>query len=168
MATNKSRSSSSATRRLDENILKTSTRNNFHIQSIPPLSLQQYLRYASGVIAGGKQWQPSGKYRPPPFRLYLSPETRKQPYRPEPIWHPPGPYRDKRPTSLSPETKKEKTIQEPVWHPPGPKREKPVPYFDAPSLRWSLQDLLRSMPDMRTQTFRTSSSMSRLRKSEAN
>ncbi|CAF2499702.1 unnamed protein product [Rotaria sp. Silwood2] len=167
MATNKSRSFSSTTRRLDENNFKNSIKNNYHIQTTPPLSIQQYLRFASGVIVGGKQWQPSGKYRPPPFHSYLSPEIRKQPSRPEPVWHPSGPYRDKRPTSLSPEIKKEKTIQEPVWHPPGQKREKPLPYFDPPGLRWSLQDLLRSMPDMRSQSFRASSSMSHLRKNEA-
>ncbi|CAF0888060.1 unnamed protein product [Rotaria sordida] len=164
--TNTGRPWSSTTRRSDEHILKNSVKNNYRIQSTPPLSIQQYLRFASGVIAGNKEWQPSGKYRPPPFRLYLSPEARKQPCQSEPIWQPTGPYRQKRPTSLSPEKRKEKTIQEPIWHPPGKKRDKPVSYFDPPSLRWSLQNLLRSMPDMRTKSCRTSSSISNVRQSE--
>ena len=203
-----------------------SLKYNYRVQSTPPLSIQQFVRSATGNLPGTKRWQPSGKYRPPPFHAYLSPavrETKKlsEPdvkWRPpsarrekppvslsperitqtrvqEPVWHPPGRYHEKPPTSLSPETIIPKRVEEPVWHPPGrfeekpptslsperiiPERphepiwhppgkfeQKPVPYFDPPSLRWSLQELLRSMPELRPQTFHTSRSMSSLRKSE--
>lgn len=203
-----------------------SLKYNYRVQSAPPLSIQQFLRSATGVIVGSKQWQPSGKYHQPTFHAYLSPavrETKKvsEPvWRPssarlrekpptslspertiskriqEPVWHPPGRYKEKPPTSLSPERIITPRPQEPIWHPPGRYEEKPptslspekiitprphepvwrpngkfehkpVPYFDPPSLRWSLQELLRSMPEMRPKTFHVSRSMSTLRKSES-
>jgi hypothetical protein len=168
------------------NTLKNSTDYNFHIQTAPPLSLQQYAR-SIAPIPGAPQWQPSGIYQPPPFHSYLSPATRKKPGIPavqpwiyayrrkysiptytlknyknikpklsEPIWHPPGRYIDKRPTSISPEKRWQKPIHEPVWHPPGKPQYKPVPYFDPPNLRWSLQQLLKSMPDLRSRPLRAS------------
>ncbi|CAF0719741.1 unnamed protein product [Adineta steineri] len=111
-------------------------------------------------------WHPPSPYkdkRP----TSLSPEKKVQERIEEPLWHPPGPYKDKRPTSISPEKRPQKSIAEPVWRPAGKFEHKPVPYFDPPNLRWSLQELLRSMPEMRPKTFRSSSSMSRLRQSEA-
>ena len=140
-------------------------------------------------------WHPPGRYKEKP-PTSLSPEKIEQKRVSEPVWHPPGPYKEKPPTSLSPEKIEQKHVSEPVWHAPGTYRErpptslsperiipkrvsepvwtpagkfvhKPVPYFDPPSLRWSLQELLRSMPEMRPQTFHmsTSRSTSRLRKS---
>lgn len=173
---------------------KTSTSYNFRVQSAPPLSIQQFLRSATGVITGAKQWQPSGIYRPPPFHAYVPPTIRERRRPVESVWHPPGQYRDKRPTSLSPEKRPIEHIDEPIWHPPGqykekqptslspekivPKpshepvwrpagkrEEKPLPYFDPPNLRWSLQELLRSMPELRPQPFHSSRSMSKTRKS---
>lgn len=155
------------TTRLRGKSLKNTTSQSFCIQKAPPLSIQQYLRCASGVLPGAKEWQPNGKYRPPPLRAFLSPATRDQVKKPEPVWHPPGRYQEKRPTSLSPEKRKENP-QKPlvIWNPPGKPEKKPLPYFDAPSLRWSLTDLLRSTPMHRSQSFHASSSMSTSRKSE--
>jgi hypothetical protein len=165
MATNRGRSPTikAQTRPLDKNKLTNST--TFRIQSAPPLSLQHYLRSASGVLPGAKRWQTSGKYRPPIHRAYLSPDVRQKPKPHEPVWHPPGRYKEKPITSLSPERKVVAHVKEPVWHHPGKFEHTPVPHFDAPSLRWSLQDLLRSMPEMRPKPLRASSSMSALRKS---
>jgi hypothetical protein len=197
MATNSGRSSTptNQTRNSGENNLKNTVKYNYRVQSAPPLSIQHFLRYSTGVIAGAKQWQHSGKYRQPRFNSYLSPEVRqnKKPVEPvwhppgkyqekpptslspekivqkrpiEPVWHPPGKYQEKPPTSLSPEKIVQKRPPEPVWHPAGKFEHKPVPFFDPPSLRWSLQDLLRSMPEMRPKTFRASRSMSTFRKSQ--
>lgn len=197
MATERSRSATptNQTRRLDENTRKNTAKYSFRVSHTPPLSIQHYLRSSSGVPVGAKQWQPSGKHRPPIFRAYLSPAVRQEKKIVEPVWHPPSAYREKRPTSLSPERIIPKHITEPVWHPPGRYREKsptslspekiipkhtpepvwfppgkfehkPVPYFDPPSLRWSLQELLRSMPEMRPKTLHRSRSMSTSRKNE--
>ncbi|CAF0796296.1 unnamed protein product [Rotaria sp. Silwood1] len=84
----------------------------------------------------------------------------KKPKPPEPVWHPPGKYVEQQPTSLSPERRVEKHIHEPAWRPPGRTQYKPVPYFDSPSLRWSLQDLKKSMAHLQTTTLRTSRSAS--------
>lgn len=199
METNRGLSPTPSTRtpRLAQTNLKNSTKYNFRVQSAPPLSLKQFLRSSVGVLPGNKEWQHSGKYREPVFRSYLSPEVRVKPKPPEPVWHPPGRFKEKPPTSLEPTLKVVERKQEPIWHPPGrykekpptsldpelrivkPKKEpvwkpagkpekKPVPYFDPPNLRWSLQDLLRSMPEMRPKTFRASTrstSMSTIRKS---
>ncbi|CAF1161483.1 unnamed protein product [Adineta steineri] len=193
--------------RTDGNILQNYINHNFHVQTAPPLSLQQYARSVS-TLPGSAPWQSLGIYHPPKFHSYLSPETRNQsklpeikpwiysyrrkysipkyslkPYKdrrsrpPEPIWHPISPYINKRPTSLSPEKRWQKRIHEPIWHPVSPylnkhptslnpekrwqkKIHEPVwqpigsiqykslPYFDPPSLRWSLQKLLKSTPNL--------------------
>lgn len=243
---------SNSARRFGENTRRNSLKYNFRVQSAPPLSIKQFLRSATGVIAGAKEWRPSGRYREPPFTSYQSPVVREKPKivepiwhppgrfkekpptslsperiipkpPPEPIWHPPGRYKEKPPTSLSPERIIPKPSPEPIWHPPGrfhekpptslsperiipprppepvwhapgrsqerppsslsPERiipprppepvwrpngkveHKPVPYFDPPNLRWSLQELLRSMPEMRPKTLRVSRSMSAVRRS---
>ncbi|CAF3467399.1 unnamed protein product [Rotaria socialis] len=165
MAANRSRSPTSAnkTRRLGESTLKNSTKQSLRLQSAPPLSIQHFVRYAYGVSLGEKEWKPPGKYCPPPFRSHFSPQIREQTSQSEPVWHLPGPYQDKRPKSFSPAKKREKTIQEAIWHPPGQTREKPVPHFDPPNLRWSVQEIVRSMPNTRSQSLHTSSSMSILR-----
>ena len=169
MATNNGLSSTlsfQTTRTNDRNIRNT-TKTNYQIQSTPPLSIRQFLRATNtDMIIGTKRWQPCGIYHPPAFHSYLSPAVRKTPKRSEPIWHSPGCYVDKRPTPLSPEKRTEKTVKEPIWHPPGKVQYQPVPYFDPPCLRWSLQDLSRSMSEMKSMSFRTSSNTSTLRKSE--
>lgn len=104
-------------------------------------------------------WHPPGRYkdkRP----TSLSPEKREQLVIREPTWHPPGRYKDERPTSLSPERIKQKPVHETVWHPAGKPQYKPTPYFDPPNLRWSLEQLRRSMPDLRTKSLRASRSQS--------
>jgi hypothetical protein len=168
MATNGGRSSTPPNypRRSNSPTSKKTLKYNFRVQSAPPLSLQHFLRSATGVIVGAKQWQHPGKYRPPKFNAYLSSEVRPKKKIVEPVWHPPGRYREKRPTSLSPEKIKRERTPEPVWHPAGKTQHKPVPYFDPPSLRWSLQELLRSMPKMRPKPFHASRSMSALSKSK--
>ena len=156
MATDRARSATptNQTPRASKNNLTRTVKYNYRIQSAPPLSLQQFLRSSTGILAGAKEWRPSGKVNQPKFNLYLSPAVyeKKKPvepkwnppgrYRekpltslspekvvpkhvPEPVWHPPGRYREKPPTSLSPETIVPKRVPEPVWHPPGPFKEKP-------------------------------------------
>ena len=167
MATEGDRPSTSTTklRRSSETNLRNSATYNFRLQSAPPLSLRQYLRSATGVLAGCKDWQTSGRYRPPPFRAYLSPAVKVQVKPPEPVWRVTGPYKEQRPTSLSPETRPQKITKLPAWQPPGRVKNEPVPYFDPPNLRWSLQELLRSMPEMQAKTLQSSRSFSSMRKS---
>lgn len=168
MATPRARSSTPPNRtvRFDGTKSKTSTKYSFHIQSAPPLSIQQYLRSTSGVREGAKDWKPSGIYRPPAFHDYVPPIIRERKKPVEPVWHPPGRYQEKPPTSLSPERIVPKYSPEPVWHPPGKTEHKPVPYFDPPNLRWSLRELLQSMPELRPQSSRASSrSLSKTRQS---
>lgn len=159
-------SSSTAFRSTKRSTNKSLTRYTFRIQPTPPLSLKQYMRTAVGVPPGGKQWLPSGRYRPPPFNGYMSPAKKPQQKPPEPIWHVPGPYKDQRPPPLSPETRPQEVKKLPVWNPPGKFEHKPMPYFDPPSLRWSLQDLLRSMPELRPERSYSARSTSSLRKSK--
>jgi hypothetical protein len=234
--------------RSDGNIFKNSTNYDFPIQTTPPLSFQQYARSITTIPGAEQWQSPGiyrsppfhsylspetrkrpktyavqpwnysyrRKYSIPAYTLKNYKDIRSKSH--EPIWHPPGHYIDKRPTSLSPETKPQKTIREPVWHHPGhyidkrptslspeikpqrsirepvwhypgryldkrptslsPERkwEKPiresiwhpagrpqyesVPYFDPPNLRWSLQQLRTSMPDLRTKTLHASRSTS--------
>ena len=167
MATEEDRPSTSTTklRRSSENNLRNSATYNFRLQSAPPLSLRQYLRSATGVLPGCKEWQTSGRYRPPPFRAYLSPAAREQLKPREPVWRVPGPYKDQRPTSLSRETRPQKIIKLPAWQPAGRVKNEPVPYFDPPNLRWSLQELLRSTPEMQAKALQSSRSLSTTRKS---
>ena len=179
-----------AVRRSYTPTLRHSKDYNYHLQTTPPLSFQQYAR-STIPLPGAPQWQKTGIYRPPTFHSYLSPELRKSPetrpvqpwiyaYRrkysiptytlkqykdkkplpPQPLWNPTGPYRSKRPTSLSPEKKVQQPVHEPVWQPTGTMHHKPVPYFDPPRLRWSLQELSKSMPDLRTKWLHSSTSTS--------
>lgn len=146
---------------------KSLTRYTFRIQSAPPLSLQQYMRTSVGVLPGAKKWQPSGKYHPPVFHSYMSPAKKTAEKKVEPVWRIPGPYKDKRPTPLSPETIKIEQKKLPAWNPPGKFQHKPVPYFDPPSLRWSYQELLRSMPELRPERLHSARRSSSVRRSEA-
>lgn len=109
-------------------------------------------------------WKPPGHYKAKEPRA-LSPEKRPQPVIREPVWCPPGRFKEKRPTSLSPEKRPQEPRREPVWCPTSKFQHKPVPYFDPPNLRWSLNDLVRSMPEMRPEPLRASRSATALRRS---
>ena len=145
---------------------KSLTRYTFRVQGTPPLSIQQYMRTSIGVLPGAKKWQPSGKYHPPPFHSYMSPAVKEKKKPPEPVWHVPGPYKDQRPPPLSPETIKKTPEKLPHWNPPGKFVHKPVPYFDPPNLRWSYQELLRSMPELRVERTHSARSTSSARRSK--
>ncbi|CAF1494472.1 unnamed protein product [Adineta ricciae] len=155
----------SRTRPLGTTSMKNSTKYKFHIQSAPPLSLQQYIR-STVHPPNTKRWQTSGKYRPPIFTAYLSPEVRREPKPEIRVWRPPSPYREPRPTAFSPENKPQPSIHEPAWKPAGKTIYEPIPYFDQPNLRWSVQELRRSLSEMTPRTVRSSSSMSRSRKTD--
>lgn len=169
--------------------IRNSTDYNYRLQTAPALSFQQYARSITN-LPNTEPWRPSGNYQPPRLHSYLSRETRPQPQIPavhpwiyayrrkysiptytlqnykdirpvrESVWHPPGRYIEKQPTSLSPEKIKQRRVHEPVWHPPGKPEYKPIPYFDPPNLRWSLQQLRRSMPDLPTRSIYASRSRS--------
>ncbi|CAF2402317.1 unnamed protein product [Rotaria sp. Silwood2] len=176
--------------RSDGNTLKNSTSYKFRVQSAPPLSLQQFARSVaippgtqswqpSGVyhppvfheyLSPEIRTQPEKpkvepwiytyrrKHSIPTYTLKNYKETKPKPS--EPVWQPPGRYIERRPTSLTPERREQKRNHEPVWRPPGKTQYKPVPYFDPPNLRWSLQELKKSMGYLRTQTLHTSRSTS--------
>lgn len=157
---------------------------NFRIQTAPPLSLQQYARSIATIPGIPPWQHPGiyqpptlhsylspevRKPRPMPAvqpwiysyrRKYSIPTYTMRNYKDklpkisEPIWHVPGPYVSKRPTSLSPERKADRIVRESIWHLPGRPNYKNVPFFDPPALRWSLQELRRTMPDLQTKTFR--------------
>ena len=173
-----------AVRRSFSPSLRNSSNFTYSIQRSPPLSFQQYARSLT-PLPGAPPWQSPGIYHPRSFHSYLSPLTRNQAPMPnvqpwiysyrrkyslknyrdpkpklhDPIWHPPSPYVNKRPSSLSPEKIPEKLIHEPVWHPIGPMQYKSIPYFDPPNLRWNLQQLLRSMPDLHSNPLLLSTTM---------
>ena len=159
----------------DRNTRRNSTNCGFCLQSAPPLSLQQYARafattsdrkqwrppgiYRQPVLRAYLSPEIRAKPEVPKVTPWIYSYRRKysiptyslkdfkeiKPASPEPIWKPPGCYEAKRPTSLSPEKRWQPRIHEPVWQPPGRIQYRPVPYFDPPSLRWSLQKLVNSM-----------------------
>jgi hypothetical protein len=147
------------TYRLNGNPLKTSTDYNFPIQTTPPLSLLQYARSVA-PIPGSPPWFYAyrRKYSIPTYTLKNYKD--RKPKLPEPIWHPPSPYKNKSPTSLSPEKIRQKPIHEPVWQPIGRSQYKPVPYFDPPNLRWSIQELIKSMTNLQAKPIRASKNTS--------
>ncbi len=147
------------TYRSNINPLKTSTDYNFPIQTTPPLSLLQYARSVA-PIPGNPPWFYAyrRKYSIPTYTLKNYKD--RKPKLPEPIWHPPSPYKNKSPTSLSPEKIRQKSIHEPVWQPIGRSQYKPVPYFDPPNLRWSIQELIKSMPNLKAKPIRASKNTS--------
>jgi hypothetical protein len=172
--------------RSNGNILKNSTDYKFPIQIAPPLSLQQYARsfatipgaeqwHPSGIyhpptyhsyLSRQVRKQPDTpqvkpwiyayrrKYSIPTYSLKHYKDIKPKPS--EPIWYPPSPYIAKRPSSLSPEKRWQKSIHEPIWQPNGTMNYKPIPYFDPPNLRWSLQQLLKTVPDFKTKPSRIS------------
>ncbi|CAF1296676.1 unnamed protein product [Didymodactylos carnosus] len=136
--------------------IKEEVRYKFRLQSAPPLSLTHFARTSTGLLnIVEDKWKHSGKYRPPKDPEYMSPKTRKPP---PPIevktWMPAGQFKHIRPTSISPETRSplpnQRLLNQPLpkWMPAGKIIHKPIPYFDPPALRWSLQLLMRSTPDM--------------------
>lgn len=165
------------------NSFKRSTDYNFSIQTAPPLSLQQYARSIATIPGippwqNPGIFQPPAfhsylspemrRSRPMPAvepwiysyrRKYSIPTYTLKHYKDkppkvsEPIWHPSGPYVSKRPTSLDPQRKAERIVHEPIWHVPGRPNYKSVPFFDPPALRWSLQELRRTMPDLQPKTL---------------
>ncbi|CAF4780332.1 unnamed protein product, partial [Rotaria magnacalcarata] len=172
------------------NSLKNSFDSGFRIQSAPPLSLRQHARsFAtlpgsqtwrhSGVVhsphfhaylSPEKRQQPEPprvqpwihtyrrKYSIPTYALKNYKQAKPKPV--EPVWHPPGKFEQRPPSSLSPEKIVKKSVNEPVWRPAGKTVYKPVPYFDAPNLRWSIHDLRKSLGDLSTKTLSTSRSTS--------
>ena len=182
-----------AVRRSFSPTLKKSTDYNYRLQSTPPLSFQQYARsitpypgaprwQASGIYRPPSYHaylSPAMRRKPeiPAVQPWIYAYRRKysiptyslknykdiKPKSAEPIWHPPGRYVAKRQAAFSPEKRPEKPAREPVWQPPGKPQHKPVPYFDPPNLRWSLQELLKSTPDLRTKPLRVSRSVSVMR-----
>lgn len=167
-----------AVRRSFSPSLRNSNSFTYSIQRSPPLSFQQYARSITPLPGAPQWQSPGiyrprsfhsylspltrkqasmpniqpwiysyrRKYSIPTYSLknYRDPKPKSS----DPIWHPPSPYVSKRPSSLSPEKIPEKLIHEPVWHPIGPIQSKSIRYFDPPHLRWNLQELLRSMPDL--------------------
>jgi hypothetical protein len=93
-------------------------------------------------------WSPPSQYKHKQPKSF-SPEMRPRQVIREPIWSPPSHYKHQRPASFSPETKPRQVIREPVWQPNGKVNHKPVTYFDPAHLRWSLQDMSRSMRQLR-------------------
>ncbi len=154
--------------------LLDSERHKFRVQSTPPLSLRQFLRSTITVIPGGKQWKPAGIHHaslfpedlPPKSSNHL-PEIDVKPLKnSRRAWYPPGPIKYKRSKSPSEENKlhrsegvitdsrtntdsnlRSKATRKamPIWHPSGKPYYKSVPYFDAPSLRWSSQQIKQSI-----------------------
>ncbi|CAF3289942.1 unnamed protein product [Rotaria socialis] len=172
------------------NSLKNSTNSSFRIQSAPPLSLQHHARslatlpgsqiwrpsgafrqpHFHAYLSPEKRQQPEApsvqpwihtyrrKYSIPTYTLENYKQTKPKPV--EPVWHHPGKFKERPPTSLSPEKIVKKSVNEPVWRPAGKSVYKPVPYFDPPNLRWSIQDLRKSLGDLSTKTMNTSRSTS--------
>jgi hypothetical protein len=158
--------------------------HQFHVQHSPPLSLRQFYRSTITVVPDAKHWKPSGIYHAPvlhedelPKSKDSVPEIRvKSRKSSRPPWYPAGCNKYVRPTSPNDEknpqksepittnsrpdtssnlrfrTTKEKKIP---WHPSGNKKCEPIPYFDAPSLRWSLRDVKQVMSELESRTNNT-------------
>lgn len=123
---------------------------SFRIQNTPPLSFQQYARSLL-PLPGAAPWVYAYRRKHSTPSYSLKQYNEPKPKAAEPIWHPVSPYRDKPPASLSPQKRSQKLIHEPIWQPTGYNmRYKPVPHFDPPSLRWSLQQLRKSTPSLTT------------------
>jgi hypothetical protein len=165
--------------------LLDSERHKFGVQSTPPLSLRQFLRSTITVIPGGKQWKPAGIHHASLISEDLPPKSANHPpqivikpcknsRRP---WYPPGPIKYKPSKSPSEENKlhrsegvitdsrtntnsniRSKATRKvmPQWYPSGNPYYEPVPYFDAPSLRWSSQQIKQSMPEFKSTTNNSS------------
>lgn len=105
--------------------------------------------------------------------MYTAPLPERKYVPAGPKWNPPSSYRDKYPNPYSPapllpdkpKLVSQPTLVQPGWKYAGRPKYEPIQFFDEPSLRWSLKDLLRSMPELRPQTPRPHSSPSKLRSS---
>ncbi|CAF2018482.1 unnamed protein product [Rotaria magnacalcarata] len=163
-------------RKIQWDPLLDSKRHQFRVQTTPPLSLRQFIRSAITVIPDGKQWKPAGVCHvpvvhedPPPKAPDFLPDiSEKSHKKPGPPWRPPGIIRFKRPESPNDKKKEKKSgdstddpqskatsivrlkhtrkIENP-WRPSGHRSHNPVPYFDAPSLRWSIEEIKKSMSE---------------------
>ncbi|CAF0868836.1 unnamed protein product [Adineta ricciae] len=132
--------------------LKNCLNYDFEIQQTPPLSLQQYAR-SIAPIPGADPWVYTykRKYSIPTYSLKPYKDMKSKPH--ESIWHPVSPYREKPPTSLSPEKRWQRSVREPIWQPSSTIQYKSVPYFDPPALRWSFEQILKSLPNLQADTF---------------
>ena len=154
--------------------------HKFRVQSTPPLSLRQFFRSTITVVPGAEQWKPAGIYHVP--IVHEDPTSKSNDSQPEIReksrkssqlpWYPAGCVKYVPPASpnnvkvkkserITTDSRTDtdsnllsKSTKETVipWHPSGNKKYKAVPYFDAPSLRWTLQDVKQSMPQLRTKT----------------
>ncbi|CAF4921030.1 unnamed protein product [Rotaria sp. Silwood1] len=176
---------STTSRRNRWNPLIDSKKRKFRVQNTPPLSLRQSLRSTISVIPDGKQWKPTGVYHvpvvhedPPPKPPNNLPEIVVKPRKSsQPAWYPPGPNKYKRPKTPSEENKIQKPEEDTngsrsktnsnqrskftresstPWHPSGNRYYEPVPYFDAPSLRWSPQQIKQSLSEFKSTTKNSS------------
>ena len=154
--------------------LLESKSRKFVVQTIPPLSLRQSVRQTINVSPNQKPWKPYGIYHPPmvyetPPSKQPDPPVKitvKSSKNSPPAWYPPGVAKVNTSKSLNKENTQEKSRDvtnksesnaEPKqpskstvksvnpWHPSGNRHYKPVPYFDAPSLRWTLPQVKESM-----------------------
>jgi len=161
--------------------LADSEKYKFRVQNKPPLSLRQFLRSTIAVNPGGKEWKPAGIYRgtvipgdPPPKASNDLPKIDvKSRKNSSPVWRPAGSIKYKRPASSKEESKPQESKGVPTesrtntnsnlryksthelstpWYPSGSPYYESVPYFDAPSLRWSTQQIKKSMPELRSTT----------------
>ena len=136
----------------DRSTPKNATKANFRAQTarssaIPPSTIP---------------WRTSGIWRPPPFHLHLPYEERKpQPVPKVKTWCPPGRYIDERPLEsrialgIYEEPKPEPepswkpspgTSGRPLWQTPKKIEHKRYSYYDAATIRRSLDELLKTMP----------------------
>jgi hypothetical protein len=165
--------------------LSDGEKHNFRVQSTPPLSLRQFLRSTITIIPGAEQWKPAGIYHAPVYHEYRRPKSQdvlpkilvKSRKSSRPAWYPPGRLQYVRSTSATDENKLHKSGRvttdsrtnmdpnlrskatgksTPPWHPSGNKYYEPIPYFDAPSLRWSLHEIKQSMPELSSRTNNSS------------
>ncbi|CAF0873470.1 unnamed protein product [Adineta ricciae] len=159
-------------------------KHNFSVQSTPPLSIRQYVRSTIRNSHGDEPWKPSGIYhakinngdRNSSKALpHLKPEPRKEPHQDSRTpWFTAGIHRYVKSASLETKEKERQRLKDMKnkpknntqprtvvkeripWRPSGNRIFKPVPYFDCPSLRWSMEDVKRSMPEFQTTSTKSS------------
>ncbi|CAF1317398.1 unnamed protein product [Adineta ricciae] len=110
-------------------------KHNFSVQSTPPLSIRQYVRSTIRNNHGNGPWKPTGVYH---ANINID---------------------DRNSSKVLPDLKPEpRTVvnKGTPWRPSGHRIFKPVPYFDCPSLRWSMEDVKRSMPEFQTTSTKSS------------
>ncbi|UJR11096.1 hypothetical protein I4U23_015278 [Adineta vaga] len=116
------------------NPLEESRKQKFCVQRTPPLCLRQYVRSTITNVHGDGPWKPAGLNR------YIKPLTagEKEKLHQEA-------QRIKNKPKIEIRHKTSKGEAEIPWRPSGLRKYESVPYFDSPSLRWSLQDVKHSM-----------------------